>query len=115
MVTILIAEPDDGVAELIAAVARQAGFDALRVRRTPEKLPADCVLVIEPDAPAELALARALRLRRSRLPIVCVSIRSVLPEAEALEPCAFLVKPFRVAELSKTLEAAGGLAARLRD
>lgn len=103
MTTVLIAEPDDAVADLIAAVARDLGFAATRLRRAPEELPPSCVLVVEPSSPVELAGARWLRSRNPALPIVCVSIRSTRDGFEDLGAVAFLVKPFRIADLGRAL------------
>ena len=64
------------------------------------------VLVIEPADPSALSTARALRLRRRELPIICASIYPDSPGAERLQPLAYLMKPFALVELERALLAA---------
>jgi hypothetical protein len=61
------------------------------------------VIVLEPADPHALAAAEALRLRDDRLPIVCASIYPQTPSSRRLEPVAYLVKPFPLAELERAL------------
>ncbi len=64
------------------------------------------VLVLEPGADGALELARRLRRRRPDAPIVCVSIFSPTAEQRALEPIAYLRKPFAIGAFECALEAA---------
>ena len=64
------------------------------------------VLVIEPADPSALSTARALRLRRRELPIICASIYPDSPGAERLRPLAYLMKPFALVDLERALLAA---------
>jgi hypothetical protein len=64
------------------------------------------VLLLEPADPNALAVAENVRARHAGLPLVCVSI---LPESERfehLQPLAYLVKPFALADLERALCAA---------
>lgn len=103
MVTLLIAEPDDGVADLIEAIARRVGLDVRRLRLPLDTPPPASVLVVEPDAPEALALARSCRDLQPGMPIVCASIRRSPAGWESLEPFSFVQKPFHVKELARAL------------
>ncbi len=100
MALIAIREPQDDVRLLIEHVLGRLGHV------TPGAGSEDRadLLIVEPASPLELAEARRLREARPDLPIVCVSIAPPSPEALALEPAAYLVKPFTIAELRSTVE-----------
>jgi DNA-binding NarL/FixJ family response regulator len=103
MATILLLEPHGDVRELFSAVARRLGHEP--ISRVTEEPPA--VLVVEPSAERELRRARRLRERFPALAIVCASIHPQSRETrEQLDPVAYLVKPFPLAELERALEAA---------
>ena len=83
-------------------VVRRAGHDPLGPGE-----PADGddlgLLILEPASAEGLALAHRLRSRLEELPIVCTSIRPPSAVTETLRPAAYLVKPFRLAELEAAL------------
>jgi len=66
------------------------------------------LLILEPASADGLALAERLRRRLGELPIICTSIRPPSAVTETLRPAAYLVKPFRLAELEAALASALG-------
>ena len=64
------------------------------------------VAVIEPATPPGLRLARQLRAERPSLPLVIASVRAPSQVTRMLEPAAHVVKPFRLADLGRAVEAA---------
>jgi hypothetical protein len=84
------------------------GHEAIYAPESPER--ADLrevdMLLIEPADPRALAAAQILRLEREDAPIVCASIYPPTPHSGRLDPVAYLVKPFGLAELEGALEAA---------
>jgi CheY-like chemotaxis protein len=103
MACIAIGEPYGEVRELLVHVVEGAGWEA--VVDADDAWRADAFL-FEPGDAGSLALARRLRQERPGLPLVCVSIYPAGPETSALEPSAYLVKPFSVVELQRALSAA---------
>jgi DNA-binding response OmpR family regulator len=63
-------------------------------------------MILEPASAEGLALANRLRRRLEDLPIICTSIRPPSAVTETLRPAAYLVKPFRLAELEAAVTAA---------
>jgi DNA-binding response OmpR family regulator len=107
MARILIHEPHPDVRVLLAAVVRRAGHDPvghgeLTNGDTPE------LMILEPASADGLAAAAGLRRRLEDLPIICASIEPPSVETKALDPVAFLVKPFRLAELEAAIAHALG-------
>jgi CheY-like chemotaxis protein len=101
-----IIEPQQEVRDLFAHVVARLGHELV------EGVPEDVdLLLVEPADPAALAAAASLRSRRPDLPIVCASILPQMPEARALAPAAYLLKPFALAELGAALTAALAAAA----
>lgn len=108
MAKILIDEPHNDVRALLVQMATRLGYEPVAVRGVCTA-PADArVLVFEPAEPACLEHARALRLERPGLRLVCVSIRPPEPSWLALAPIAYLVKPFTLDALRAALDAAFG-------
>jgi DNA-binding response OmpR family regulator len=109
-VKVLVCEPHAEVRALLGHVVERLGYEAVystgrRGRARPRNVD---VLLLEPADPDVLAIAESLRARHAELPIVCASI---LPEShrfEHLQPLAYLVKPFGLAELERALCAAAG-------
>jgi DNA-binding response OmpR family regulator len=104
MATILIAEPHDELAHLVAIVIGRLGHEPVvwEGRPTP---PSD-LLVLEPADPSALAFAREQRAFRPGLPILCVSILPPSDETRSLAPADHLLKPFRLAELEAAIRSA---------
>jgi hypothetical protein len=106
MAKILISEPHEDVRGLLAAMAVRLGYEPVSVRGV-ETVPADArVLVFEPAEPESLEHARALRRDRPGLVLVCVSIRPPEPDWLALDPIAYVIKPFTLDSLRIALAAA---------
>lgn len=107
MARILIVEKHTEHEELFALMVERLGHEPVRhdPRAQGGLLDVDLVL-LEPDAGRALPLARALRDRRPSLPIVCVSIYPQTPEVRALEPIAYLLKPFDFAALAQAITTA---------
>jgi hypothetical protein len=105
----MICEPHGEVRALLGHVVARLGFEPVYAdaRSGGALVDADVdVLLIEPADPSALSTARALRLRRRELPIICASIYPDSPGTEALRPLAYLMKPFALVELERALLAA---------
>ncbi len=105
MARILIHEPHPDVRILLAAVVKKAGHDPvgqgeLSSDETPE------LMILEPASADGLAAAARLRRRLEDLPIICTSIEPPSSASKALHPVAYLVKPFRLAELEAAIASA---------
>jgi hypothetical protein len=104
--TVLISEPHHDVRALLVEMAARLGYEPVAVRGV-GTAPADAlVLVFEPAEPECLEHAKALRLARPELRLVCVSIRPPEPSWLALGPTAYLIKPFTLDSLASALAAA---------
>jgi DNA-binding NtrC family response regulator len=109
MARIYILEPEADVRELLVRVADRLGHAAREYDdAAAEEIEPGDVLVVEPSDPASLSTTKELRERIPQLRIVCVSTYSGLPEAEALGPCSYVVKPFHLEELEEALRDAAG-------
>ena len=109
MARVLIVEPAAELSELLSLVVARAGHEPLAYVGAPSSLPRDVdAVLVEPDARGALALVRRLRASRPHLPIVCLSMELPTPEAAALEPVAFLDKPFAIKDVDAALEVALG-------
>jgi len=64
------------------------------------------LMILEPASAEGLAAANRLRCRLEDLPIICTSIRPPSAATETLRPAAYLLKPFRLAELEAAMRAA---------
>ena len=104
MALFLIIEPHEDIRRLYAAVVRGLGHEAAFLNGLPTANPH--VVLVEP-ADAE-SLEAALRLQRDNpgLPIVCASIDGPNHEAQVLQATTYLLKPFRLIELTDALELA---------
>jgi CheY-like chemotaxis protein len=105
--TILIAEPHGEVRELFTHVVSRLGHEAV----WPEELAengerAPDVLLLEPADAEALRLAIRLRGERPGLPLIFASIYPPTAQTRALEPVAFLTKPFLLAELEAAVRRA---------
>jgi DNA-binding response OmpR family regulator len=100
---ILIVEPHPDIRALFAHVVRRAGHEPLLAELDDAVLDVDAA-VIEPGDGRGLACAR--RLRALGRPVVFASIFPAEQATLELEPAAYFVKPFALAELEQALEAA---------
>jgi DNA-binding response OmpR family regulator len=107
MMSVLITDPDPETRTLLELLVRRLGHRPL--------VPADLasgeepeLVLLEPASEAALEQIRALRSRIVQLPIVCVTTLATSPEADALQPAAYLVKPFTRSELERAFHAALG-------
>jgi DNA-binding response OmpR family regulator len=104
---ILIAEPHGDVRSLFEFVVERLGHEPLCLTRgDAAALPPIDAVIVEPAAPAALALAQGLRARFADLPIVCASIFPAERSALDLGPVAYLEKPFGLSELEYVLRLA---------
>jgi len=98
---VLICEPHDDIRELLDFVVRRLGHEPVGLNGTgPDELAVDAA-VIEPGEPEGLRLAR--QLREQGVPVLFTSIFPANPELLALTPTAYLVKPFPLYVLERTL------------
>lgn len=104
MARILICEPHDDISALLELVVRRLGHEPVTGRETG---PVDAA-VIEPGEEDGLRLARELRARD--VPVLFTSIYPPEAEVLALEPTAYLVKPFPLYALERALGDALALA-----
>jgi DNA-binding response OmpR family regulator len=99
---VLISEPHPDCRTLLELVVQRVGHDPVG----PGEL-ADAddlgLMILEPAAAEGLAIASRLRYRFEDLPIICTSIRPPSEATETLRPAAYLVKPFRLAELERAV------------
>jgi DNA-binding response OmpR family regulator len=99
---VLIVEPHPDIRTLFAVVVARAGHEpVLDIEDGGVEVDA---AVIEPGDDEGLACAR--RLRAVGLPVVFVSIFPADRATLELEPVAYFVKPFALAELEQALDAA---------
>jgi DNA-binding response OmpR family regulator len=102
MAKILVSEPDAANCELLDAVVRYLGHDPVH-EATGVSVSA---VVFEPADAAALAAAVAARAARPDVPLVCVSIRRPTEAVAALDPAAYLLKPFAIGALCDAIRAA---------
>ena len=105
MALFLIIEPDEDIRRLYAAVVRGLGHEAAFFDGLPIARP-DAVLV-EPADPESLAAALRLQHDHPGLPIVCASIdKPAREKTQGLQVTTYLLKPFRLVELTDALQLA---------
>ena len=104
MARVLICEPHDDICALLELVVRRLGHEPVPyLGGSVEHLRLDAA-VIEPGEEAALKLAKGLRDRE--VPVLFTSIYPAESDVLALEPVAYLVKPFPLYALERALEAA---------
>ncbi|HEY6960774.1 MAG TPA: hypothetical protein VI408_02675 [Gaiellaceae bacterium] len=102
MARILICEPHDDITALLELVVRRLGHEPVH-SCDPLESGVDAA-VIEPGEVVGLRLAESLRSRG--VPVLFTSIYPADAEMLALEPAAYLVKPFPLYALERALQAA---------
>jgi DNA-binding response OmpR family regulator len=108
MARILIIDPSPEISELLAHALGRLGHEPVTAAAfsADDEAPSIDAALIEPAFPETFAAATRLRELRPRLPIVCLSIYPKSVAVAALAPIAYLLKPFTLAELERTLIAA---------
>ena len=106
MAQILIAEPYPEVRDLLVRIMHRLGHNPVCANGSRPDAAEFDLLLLEPSFPGGAELARELREGRPDLPIVCVSIYPPSDEVAALEPAAYLQKPFGLAQLEDAVTAA---------
>jgi CheY-like chemotaxis protein len=101
---ILICEPHDDITALLELVVRRLGHQPLAYDGDDADLEVVDAAVLEPGEEPGLALAKALRKRG--IPMLFTSIYPADTGVLALEPDAYLVKPFPLYALERALEQA---------
>jgi CheY-like chemotaxis protein len=97
---ILICEPHDDISALLELVVRRLGHEPVACSGDVVAGELDAA-VIEPGEEDGLRLAR--RLRADGVPVLFTSIYPADTEILALEPAAYLVKPFPLYTLERAL------------
>ena len=105
MARVLITEPHPDSRALFELVVRRAGHEPVGLGELADREPPE-LMILEPASGEALATAHQLRHRLRDLPIICTSIKPAGTATAALRPVAYLVKPFRLAELEAALTAA---------
>ena len=105
MARFLIIEPHADIRRLYAAVVRGLGHEPIFFDGVSPGEPD--VILVEPADPESFELALQFHHDYPDAPIICASIyeRSLL-ETRALQPVAYLLKPFVLVELTGALELA---------
>ncbi len=101
MARVLISEPHPDCRALLELVVQRVGHDPFGLGELADGDDPG-LLILEPasaDGP------HRLRRRLEDLPIICTSIRPPSAATETLRPAAYLVKPFRLAELESAMAA----------
>jgi len=106
---VLICEPHGDISALLELVVRRLGHEPVTHDGPPDgvDLASFDAAVIEPGDELGLRLARALRA--TNVPVLFTSIYPAESDVLALEPVAYLVKPFPLYALERAL--AGALTA----
>lgn len=103
MATVLICEPQPDICALLSFVVGRLGHEVAIADGTCTQLLGADALVFEPGDGQALALATWTRAHRPDVSLICTSIFPTWPEVEALEPDAYLVKPFPLHRLEEAL------------
>jgi len=106
MASILLSEADPDVRQLLIVLLERLGHEAIVLEGGVETPPPADLMLLEPSSPERLDQAREIRAERPSLPVVCVSVLPAEAWFLTLGPLAYLTKPFTVAELESTIEAA---------
>lgn len=104
MARVLICEPHDDISSLLELVVRRLGHEPVLYAGEAVEVIAVEAAVIEPGEPSGLHVAR--HLRGCGVPVLFTSIYPADQATLALEPAAYLVKPFPLYALERALEAA---------
>jgi CheY-like chemotaxis protein len=103
--TILIVDPDAANRSLLELLCLRLGHRPIGSREWVEGEEPDLML-LEPASRPGLRLARGVRRRFPRLPILCVSIDGPTRQTHELGAVGHVMKPFRRLQLEQALEQA---------
>jgi CheY-like chemotaxis protein len=103
--TILIVDPDPATRSLLELLCERLGHAPIGAGDWSNGVEPD-LLLLEPASGPGMRLARSVRRRLPRLPILCVSIDGPSGETMSLSPVAHVMKPFRRRQLERALELA---------
>jgi DNA-binding response OmpR family regulator len=105
---VLVLDPSPEIRELIGHVVRRLSHEPVGAGWLPDgRVPACDLAVVEPAFDESAAAAQRLRELCPTLPIVCVSVYPKWdPAVAALEPVAYVMKPFALGDLEAALRAA---------
>jgi CheY-like chemotaxis protein len=101
---VLICEPHDDISALLELVVRRLGHEPVAFAGGDVEHIGIDAAVIEPGEAAALILAR--KLRAGDVPVLFTSIYPPDAEVLALQPAAYLVKPFPLYALERALQEA---------
>ena len=104
MARILIVEPHPEVRDLLMRIIQRLGHDCVRLEDGGLGDAAADLAVLEPSDDDALEIGRELHARG--MPLLCVSIEPQSAETDALEPAAYVLKPFALQELEAAIRAA---------
>jgi DNA-binding response OmpR family regulator len=102
---VLISEPHPDCRALLELVVQRVGHDPVDSGELIDEGDLG-LMILEPASAEGLDMATRLRRRLGDLPIICTSIRPPSAATATLQPAAYLVKPFRLAELEAAMHAA---------
>lgn len=106
MAQILVLEPHPEVRDLLVRIVRRLGHEPIVQQGAGDiEPPAADVVLVEPSEDGALSVARAAHDQHGSA-VVCVSIYPPSEGAMALEPVAYLLKPFTLLQLEHALVAA---------
>ena len=103
MARVLINEPHVDVRALLTFVVRRLGHEPVLADGSLDQLLGADAYVFEPGHDAALALAAWARQHAPRVALLCASIFPPGHATDALEPDAYLVKPFPLEQLERAL------------
>ena len=107
MARVLIAEPSAEIHELLVHIVERLGHEAVSHADLSEGgPPAADLMLLEPGAGPCFAAARRIRRAWPTTPIVCLSIYPKSAESAALEPAAYLMKPFALGDVERAIQLA---------
>jgi CheY-like chemotaxis protein len=104
MALVAIAEPHDEIRELVARVVSALGHECVDARddASSGERRAD-VLVFEPSHDEAFQLALRLRREQPGMPLIMISVFAPTKETRALNPVAFLSKPFSLMDVENAI------------
>ena len=101
MARVLIVEPNDDVCALLELLVERLGHEPVPFSGASDELGTADVAIVEPGQAEGLTIAKTLRARG--IPLVFASIFPADAETRAMQPTAYLVKPFPRYAIEKAL------------
>jgi two-component SAPR family response regulator len=103
--TILIVDPDPSTRSLLELLCLRLGHTPIGPREWVDGKEPD-LLLLEPASRPGLRLARGVRRRFPKMPILCVSIDGPCDDCRELGAIGHVMKPFRRTQLERAIEQA---------